>query len=63
MTKKNMKPVRIDPKTEKSEDISEHMTRAEMVAEIVSMLSDVDNEDFLSVCDQILEVLKKPTPS
>ena len=59
MTEKNVKIIKSDLENKKSEDISEHMTRAEMIAELMVLLNDVRDEDMPTVHQLIREAMRR----
>ena len=46
-------------RSEKKPEILNHMTRAEMIAEMMVMLNEVKDEDMPTVCTLIQQVVKK----
>ena len=42
-------------KSERAEDIAEHMTRSEMVAEIMCMLADADAAKLRRIMDEVVK--------
>lgn len=52
------------PETEckKLPEILDHMTRVEMISEIMMMLNEVKDEDMPLVCELIQQVMKKDSP-
>jgi hypothetical protein len=49
-------------KGENKPEVLDHMTRAEMIAEMMMMLNEVKDEDMPVVCDLIQQVMKKSSP-
>lgn len=46
------------PKREQAEDITHHMTRSEMVAEIMCLLADADTAKLRRIMDEVVKPKK-----
>lgn len=51
-----------DSESKEKAEILDHMTRAEMISEMMMMLNEVKYEDMPLVCDLIQQVMKKDSP-
>jgi hypothetical protein len=55
-----------DSESKEKPEILDHMTRAEMIAEMIAemmmMLNEVKDEDMPIVCDLIQQVMEKDSP-
>ena len=49
-------------KSENKPEILDHMTRTEMIAEMMMMLNEVKDGDMPLVCNLIQQVMKKNSP-
>lgn len=55
----HIKPTSNNGSKEARAEILDHMTRAEMIAELMVMLNEVKDKDMPLVCDLIQQVIKK----